>query len=199
MKNRDQYFAEIVESSLQQWTAQSWSWDKFPNFGSLVVVEQSDLHLYGIVSQIQTGSSDPTRMPHVYKKTENELLQDQPQIFEFLRTVFTCIPISYKSMQVCDQIIYSLPIKPAKIHAFVRDMTYEEKKELHITNCLPTIFNNSNLYNIDELLLALINELRQDRDSIYNFLENYSLLCGNDYRRMKIFISRIERNLHHSF
>lgn len=186
MKNL--YFAEIVESSLEKWVAQSWNWDKFPNFGSLIVVEQEGMDLYGIVAQIQTGSSDPSRMPYAYQKTEQELLQEQPQIFEFLRTIFICVPIAYNA----DRIVYSLPVKPAKIHSFVRAMTQDEKSALKITNCLPVIFNNFNLQNIDELLLALINQIKLDKNAIHNFIENYSLLCGNDYRRLKIFVRRTE-------
>ena len=67
-KNR--YFGEIIDSSLARWIAQSWKWDKFPNFGSLVVIEQGDLILYGVVSEIKTGSQDSSRLPYAYQKTE---------------------------------------------------------------------------------------------------------------------------------
>ncbi|OGB84737.1 hypothetical protein A3F66_01080 [candidate division TM6 bacterium RIFCSPHIGHO2_12_FULL_32_22] len=185
-KNR--YFGEIIDSSLVRWMAQSWKWDKFPNFGSLIAVEQGDLILYGIVSEIKTGSQDSSRFPYAYQKTEEELLRDQPQIFEFLNTIFTCVPVAYKSVDI----IYNLPPRPAKIHSFVREMDLEEKQLLDISSCLPVIFGNSEFQSIDELLLALIKNAQLDKALVHSFIDNFSLLCGNDYRRIKIFIKRLE-------
>ena len=39
MMKQDKYFAEVIESSLTGWLAQSWSWDTFPEFGSFVAIE----------------------------------------------------------------------------------------------------------------------------------------------------------------
>ena len=79
--NKRTYFAEIVESSLTNWTAQSWDWDMFPAFGTLVVVPENKRSLFGIVYQINTGSLEPGRYPFTYQKTQEELLKEQPQIF----------------------------------------------------------------------------------------------------------------------
>ena|SRR3990167_481005 len=185
-KNR--YFGEIIDSSLARWIAQSWKWDKFPNFGSLVVIEQGDLILYGVVSEIKTGSQDSSRLPYAYQKTEEELLKEQPQIFEFLNTIFTCVPLAYKN----GEIVYNLPPKPAKIHSFVREMDQEEMHLLDISSCLPVIFGNSEFQSVDELLLALIKNTQLDRSVINDFIDNFSLLSGSDYRRIKIFIKRLE-------
>ena len=79
-------FSEVIDSSLHGFTAQSWQWDDFPAFGQLVTVQSGTRTLFGIVYQVHTGSMDPVRYPFPYQKTEAELLAEQPQIFEFLKT-----------------------------------------------------------------------------------------------------------------
>ena len=86
-------FAEVIESSLTGWLAQSWAWDKFQESGAFVAIEGKKRTVFGIVHQVQTGSMDAVRYPFPYQKTEEELLKEQPQIFEFLKTTFTCITI----------------------------------------------------------------------------------------------------------
>ena len=108
--------AEIIESSLSTWLAQSWEWRTSPAFGSLVVVEHKPYTHFGIVHQIQTGSMDPVRYPFAYQKTEEELLREQPQIFEFLKTTFSCVFMGYQEKGT---IFYQLPPEPPRIHAFV--------------------------------------------------------------------------------
>ncbi|MFH1831183.1 MAG: hypothetical protein ABH827_00100, partial [bacterium] len=136
------YFAEVIESSLEQFSAQSWQWDKFPNFGSLVQVTGQEYTVFGCVISIQTGSSDPMRYPFPYQKTEIELKQEQPQIFEFLRTIFKVQILGYQNLaqnsltnqidltnqhsqltqsKLPNQFLYLLPPKPCKIHAFVQE------------------------------------------------------------------------------
>ena len=83
--------AEIIESSLQTFLGQCWQWDIMPQFGSLVIAQNGNRPLFGLVYQIQTGSMDPTRYPFAYQKTHEELRAEQPQIFEFLKTSFSCL------------------------------------------------------------------------------------------------------------
>ena len=87
--NMQTHFAEVIESHLDHYTAQCWQWDNFPQFGNLVCVEEEARKILGVVTTIATGSIDPTRTPYPYQKTEVELRAEQPQIFEFLRTIFT--------------------------------------------------------------------------------------------------------------
>jgi len=64
------HFAEVIESSIAGFLAQSWQWDNFPTFGSLVIIKEKRRTLFGIVHQVQTGSMDPMRYPFTYQKTE---------------------------------------------------------------------------------------------------------------------------------
>ncbi|HEX2978517.1 MAG TPA: hypothetical protein VHO47_05340 [Candidatus Babeliales bacterium] len=188
-------FAEVIESSLTGWLAQSWNWNKSPSFGSIVTIETNERILFGIVYQIRTGSIDPVRYPFTYQKTEAELMREQPQIFEFLKTTFSCLIAGYYEK---NHLFYQLAPEPPKIHAFVQNAHEELHKKLFSQHrYLHLIFAlSNNLFNLDELLLALLKE-QSDRnlitqDSLEQFIETFSLLTGNDYRRLKLFLQRVD-------
>jgi hypothetical protein len=188
-------FAEIVESSLQSFVAQSWQWDKFPSFGSLVTVTNGSRITIGIVHQIQTGSMDPTRYPFPYQKTEEELRREQPQIFEFLRTTFTCLVAGYFEKGSTH---YVLCPTPPKIHAFVSPISPEYMQRYsNSPHYLHLLFGLAhNVFNLDELLLALLTNMQQEElltdEKLAEFITTFSLLTGNDYRRLKLFLQRVE-------
>lgn len=188
-------FAEVVESSLMGWVAQSWRWDTFPAFGSLVLIEGKKRLLFGIVHQIKTGSMDPVRYPFAYQKTEEELTQEQPQIFEFLKTTFSCLTLGYKEK---GHLYYQLAPEPPKIHAFVQAADSELMQEFFSNQqYLHLLFGLSNqLFNLEELLLALLKNMHDEQlihqKTVQNFVQAYSLLIGNDYRRLKLFLQRAQ-------
>lgn len=192
------HFAEVIESSLTGWVGQSWQWDNFPPFGSLVQIVQNKKILFGLVYQVQTGSMDPMRYPFPYQKTEEALLAEQPQIFEFLKTSFSCLTIGY---QEAGKYYYQLAPHPAKIHGFIGILEKDLIKIfLHTDTYLHLIFGFSSLVgNVDELLLALLKQLKElnvlTEQRIERFMENYILLSGNDYRRTKLFLQRVEQLL----
>lgn len=194
MKN-NKPFAEVIESSLHGFMAQSWRWDTFPTFGSLVAIDQGTRTTFGVVHQIQTGSMDPMRYPFPYQKTEEELVREQPQIFEFLKTTFSCITVGYMEK---GKIVYALAGQPVKIHAFVSQAPTDLSKQFFASNkYLHVIFGFTNqITNMDELLLAMIRQQAElallSQEKMKNFVETFSLLTGNDYRRLKIFLQRVE-------
>ena len=189
-------FAEIIESSLHGFLAQSWEWNQFPTFGSLVLVKTKKRNLFGIVHQIQTGSMDPMRYPFPYKKTEEELMAEQPQIFEFLKTSFSCLTIGYQEK---GSMFYLLAPEPPQIHSFVEPMPQDLAKQfLYNEKYLHLLFGlSSQIFNMDELLLALLKHQVElvgeiSPEKLNKFIETFSLLTGNDYRRLKLFLQRAE-------
>ena len=198
MKNNNQCFAEVIQSSLQEWTAQTWKWDNFPQFGHIVKIEGQKRTLFGVVYQTQTGSLDPIHTTVAYKKTEEELKAEQPQIFEFLKTTFSCLTIGYEEK---GKIFYQRSPEPPKIHAFVSTVTTDEAKKLFRNNSyLHLLFGNENkIGSIDELLLAILkfksSSINLNSDQISSFAKDFSLLTGNDYRRLKIFLQRAQNIL----
>ncbi len=189
------HFAEVIESSLSGFLAQSWKWDNFPTFGSLVTIKEKKRTLFGIVHQVQTGSMDPVRYPFTYQKTEQELLREQPQIFEFLKTTFSCLTVGYQEK---GSICYLLAPEPPKIHSFVcfaptelQKNFFSSEKYLHILFGL-----SSQIFNVDELILAILQQHATlnilTSEKLNKCMQTYSLLTGNDYRRIKLFLQRVE-------
>ena len=192
--NKKACFAEIVESSLTNWTAQSWQWDTFPAFGSVVQVPEKKRTLFGIVHQINTGSLETGRYPFTYQKTQEELLKEQPQIFEFLKTTFSCITLGYEEHE---KIIHSIAPEPPKIHSFVGNLSATQNKQFFVSpTFMQLIFSAPHIENIDELLLAVITNLQKqkllDSEKLSELIESYTLLIGTDYRRLKLFLGRIQ-------
>ncbi len=189
-------FSEVIESSLDSFTGQCWQWNYFPKFGSLVSVESNNHIIYGCVVQVQTGSSDPSRTPFAYQKTEEELLAQQPQIFEFLRTTFNVQIVGYRERD-CQDFLYLLAPQPSKIHAFVQECSGQILSQFFANpDFLHVLFAfQSKIPNLDELLLAILRQLAQQKslssDILKNFCQTFSLLTGNDYRRLKLFLKRI--------
>ncbi|TET36283.1 hypothetical protein E3J61_00785 [Candidatus Dependentiae bacterium] len=191
-------FAEIIESSLHTWLAQSWQWNQPPHYGSLVAVQQEKRTLIGLVYEVGTGSMDPTRYPFAYQKTQEELLREQPQIFEFLKTTFSCLVLGYHHQ---DRMRYITPSQPATIHSFVQPISDDLNRQFFAHDqYIHRIFGLGNkINNIDELLLALIGQQMENKlmnqEKIMQFMDTYSLLTGNDYRRIKLFLQRVERTI----
>ncbi len=195
LSSKKEFFAEIIESSLEGFLAQCWEWNFFPSFGSLVQVENKDEVTLGVVTQIQTGSMDPMRYPFPYQKTEDELLNEQPQIFEFLKTTFRVQIVGYLQK---DKFYYLLPSKPCKIHAFVKNAKqttsinfFSKADFLHLLFAF-----SSQITNLDELLLAVLKQINTQKQltsqKLDSFCQTFSLLTGNDYRRLKLFLKRVE-------
>lgn len=189
-------FAEVLESSINCFTAQSWKWDDFPVFGSLVTVTENDRTIFGLVTSIETGSIDPNRYPFTYKKTFEELQEEQPQIFEFLKTNFKVLIVGHMEDS---NIRYLLPSTPSKIHSFVSFCSkLLSEKFFSSFDFLHLIFSNEAfITNTDELILALLQYLGKERLlnelKLIEFSDRLSILTGNDYRRLKLLLYRAQQ------
>jgi len=190
-----QPFAEVVESKLTYLIAQCWQWDVTPTFGSLVSIAGKESTLIGIVSSIETGSMDPMRYPFPYQKTEEELKRDHPQIFDFLKTTFTATIIGYQDKE--HKVAYTIPPLPAKIHSFVSPISSDTAASFFQSpDFLPLLFAAQETPHItDELFLSLIGEMAQRNvlsvQLFKTYYKTFSLLTGNDYRRLKLLMQRV--------
>lgn len=191
-------FAEVVESSLTGYVAQCWEWDKAPVFGSLVMIRDEDRILFGLVHQVNTGSIDAIRTPFAYRKTQEELQREQPHIFEFLKTTFSCVIIGYRQGP---SMFYMMAPQPPKIHSFVALATPEMAKQFFSSSdFLYVVFAMQNqIMHLDELLLALLTQGVKDAyidvRALHMCMETYMVLIGNEYRRTKLFAQRIQQAL----
>ena len=191
------YFAEVIESNLHSFTAQCWQWDKMPTFGSLVEVTTNNHKVLGCVTQIRTESIDPTRKPRAYQKTEEELLREQPQIFEMLQSIFTVQVLAYQQIST-GKILYLTPLQPCKIHAFIRKTDDETFNQIFSTpDFLHMLFAcQQNIESLDELMLAVLYQVKSrnllTKAFFDKFYQSFALLHGNDYKKMKMFFERVE-------
>lgn len=188
-------FAEVLDSNISTFQAQCWQWDAIPEFGSLVTATSLGRTIFAIIYDIKTGPTDPIRQPVAYQKTEEELLQEQPQIFEFLTTTFSCIAIGY---QENNQLFYNLPPQPAKMHTFVHHAT-QEQYELCFANegFLHLLCRSQEKINIEELLLALVKHQLYHKTltkkRFNKFVETFFMLNKNNYLQTKMFLSRVQQ------
>jgi len=127
-------------------------------------------------------------------------MAEQPQIFEFLKTTFNCIILGYQENQ---SISYLLPPQPAQIHSFVQEASAEQSAEFLSNHGYLNLLLGGlqQLYNPDELLLALLRYQAANNlltpDHLHHVIKKFSILIGNDYRRLKLLASRIEANIAH--
>ena len=190
------FFAEVVESSLYGWKSECWDFTTLPVFGSLVTVQTQQRTIFGIVHQSNTSSQDPARHVYAYQKTYEELVVEQPQIFAFLQTRFECLTVGFSQD---DKIVYQIAPEHPQIHTFVRYASPEQSALFFSSPLyLSVLFEASNLQNLDELLLASMwnqrNQGRLTESAITAFIDHFSMLTGNDYRRVKLFMQRLEAN-----
>lgn len=197
MKNQNNKtsFAEILESSISYFVAQSWKWDMIPEFGSLVTATSNGRTIFAIIYDIKTGPIDPIRQPVAYQRTEEQLLKEQPQIFEFLSTSFSCIAIGYLEDH---HFFYNLPPQPPKMHTFVNFAEEKEYEQCFATEqFLHLLCNNKEQINVEELLLAIIkhqlNHKVLTKNRFNQFMQTFFMLNKNNYVQTKIFLTRVQR------
>ncbi len=188
-------FGEIIISELTCWTIQCWHLDTYPAFGSLIVVEYDHTCCFGVVSRIQTQANDKSRTPFAFGKTRQELQQEQPHIFQLLHTTVQCIPLSYKDHH---HIIHEIPQRSAPIHTFAGVASAALLKDFFESPAwLITFFNLAQHDPLfDELLIALLRTGHQQgalqQKNIQEIIDIFSLMTHSDYRKLKIFLQRIE-------
>jgi hypothetical protein len=188
------YFGEVIYSTVAGWATQAWQWETYPDFGSVVVVQSEQLQIFGVVYHIKTGSDDQSRQAFAYQKTAIELAQEQPQIFAFLKTDFSSIPLGYEQN---NRLVYAMPPRPPKIHSFVRLANYDELRFLLENPCsVQALFSHySKIEYFEELLLAFLRYLEQhqliSRPLLMQVSHQLSLVTANDYRRLKMFMDRV--------
>lgn len=188
-------FAEVIESSLTTITAQCWDSESVATFGQCVAIQRAEITVYALVYHIQTTSLDTVRKPSALKKTMADLKKEQPHIFEFLITTFTCVPLAYALNNV---IIHALAPEPVRIHEFIMPLSAQEMGSVFDTqDFLVSLFGmQQQINNIDELLIACVRSVHSQKPLAISYyvelLEMYALLVGSEYRRIKLFAQRLQ-------
>lgn len=197
IKKNSNAFGEVIESLLYSFIVKCWQWDTSASFGSLVVGQDSEKKVYGIVYKIKTESFNPIQTGTTYQKTEIEMRQEFPHVFEFLETKCEILTLGYENNK--NDIIYQYPEKPLKLYSFVSVAQNEEiinffKKDLYIHLLTK---HTSTIEHIDELLYAIIKLQKSlnvsSENSCISLLTQYATTQNISYVQLRQMVAKIEQ------
>lgn len=189
---KERAFAEVIESSLGSCKGQTWQWDTVPPFGSLVLIKEHETTQFGIVTALQTLSENTNYAPFTYQKTQEELLKEQPHIFDFLHTRFTVTLVAFAKNNT---LFYQITPVPPKMHAFItmpttQEVTYFFTKADYLYPLL-----ESNLTNKDELIIALLQQQKElallSKERLFEILDILLYLEQDAYQKIALLIKRM--------
>jgi len=193
-----EYIAEVIESSTTEFTAQTRELHESPPFGSFIKVG-SPLTVIAMIYHISTGSTDLNRRPIAYGKTEDELRNEQPQIFELLRTEMKAKIVGYYHDEGSPGDLgmrQQLPPQPPRLHHFVYACTPEEIREFtgSFDYLRPLAGIGGTLS--DELLIAAVQQTCQahqdtSRETLVRVGKEMARLLRDDYDRLESVLRRI--------
>lgn len=190
------WIAEVIESSTTEFTAECRELNGSPPFGVLVKAHSPPWIIYGVVHHISTQSIEPYRRPIAFGKTEEELRQEQPQIYALLRTHFKALVVGYASDTCPDEIVQAIPPTPARLHTFVYECTPEEVRQFgNDLHFLRTIINATRGLS-DELLISVCHHILSAREGRREYLvklgKELCRLIPGDYHRLTHILKRLE-------
>lgn len=190
-------FAEVIESSLATLTGLCWSSEHVPPFGSIVQITYGPITSYGIITNIVTASSDPSRTPFAFKQTPEELRRNQPQIFAFIQT--TCAITLLWHTHEGNRSTLPVPY-PAPLHAWIAQAPIKQAvitlthQELH-----ETLTEKIEPSRVDDCIVALLQQTSSQnalsRSELLSCIEKYSQEINTDVYRAKRFLHHMERIL----
>lgn len=187
-------FGETGACNTASWQILCWDLEQSLPCGALVTTTIGDRLLYGLVIDQSIHTDHASHSMASFALPPAQLRQQHPEIFAFLKRTARCIAVGY---QYENGVLHVLPPEPPRPHAFVQLATSEQVRLFfQCPDFLSILFAQQEIANIDELLLAILVRLKEQQlleQFIEPFIEQYSLLIGNDYRRLKLFLQRAER------
>lgn len=190
-------FGEVTESAITEFQITCWPERERIKLGTLVVSQSEPYPIVGIVYNITTTPDDSVRRPFAFQMSRQELKEQHPEVFAFTFTRLACATIGYLKEGRFQQV---LPPLPAELHDHV---------EVAPTGILHAFFSSPNFVQalfhqqalqplLDEFLLSLLVAMHHEgllEPILDQIIEQYSLLIGNDYRRLKLFVGRLQTQL----
>ena len=195
----ERYIGEVIESSSTNLVAQSRRNEDeiepyIPPFGGFVKVDAEDIAIYCVICNVIENSIEPNRRATAYNMTRKELYENQPQIFELLKTEFESCIIGYQ-LKANGHIYQHLPPKPPRIHDFVYECSQEEIKKLTSELDFLRSLLCVTMVTPDELIAACIRHAYQTAHRNEVFLvkagKEVSRIIPEDYDRLKSIMRRI--------
>lgn len=192
---------EVIEAATSECKAQALKanrnqldWAQVPPLGSFVRIasDENPIEILGVVYKVESGALDTAHRPTALNLTRQQIREQQPQIFDLLKTDFSMILIGYIEKRTYHQF---LPPFPPQIHDFV--YLCDKEEVIRITErffFLRTLLTAP--ASSDELVAATLRLSYQARQQDRHFLlkagrETASLLKDN-YDRLTAILQRIQ-------
>lgn len=116
--------AEVVASSTRALVAEVCRDDDAPAFGAwIAVAHPRGGTLFGLVSHVEIGPTDPGRRIRAHGLTDDEVRRERPHLPGLVACTLRAVLLAHHDGQVVRQ---TLPPHPAPLHAFVRLATADE-------------------------------------------------------------------------
>jgi hypothetical protein len=188
----DAEIGEVIGSSNTEFIAESALLHNSPPFGSFIKVKARET-IYAVVCNAYTHSLEPNRLAIAYHRSEQELRDEQPQIFELLKTKFEAVIIGYE----CEGAIrYHLPPQPPRLHSFVYTCQPLEVRRLTAHFWFFRFLMNNEKAPRDELIVATIRAAYAAHPDERAFLvkagKELAKLIGDDYEMLSSILRRIQ-------
>lgn len=124
--------------------------------------------LYALVFHAATGGAEPGRRAAAYGLDEEQLLREQPQIFDLLATQFDALHLAYVER---GRLRSGPPPRPPRLHAFVYACTDEETCALtESPDLLRRLAFASGVSDADSLIVACLHRAYLCRNNDFTFL-----------------------------
>lgn len=192
---------EVISSSTTHLVAQvlkdadaGLTMPKAPPFGSFVRIglEEEAIDVYGLVYHVETTSVDAAHRPFALNMTRQELREQQPQIFDLLRTDFSVVITAYREDGRFRQY---LPPFPPQVHDFVYPCGPDEVAALTDSFEFLRTLIKFNMAPTEELVASCLRQAHRQRGGDREFLvaagRTLSNLLRNDYDRLTAIMSRL--------
>ena len=193
---------EIISSNTVSFIAQCIKEDnenltlpQAPYFGSFVRSQGQEIgfDIIAVVYEISTGSIDSVHRPTAMNLTREELRNQQPQIFDLLKTDFSAVVIGYI---INDKVYQYTPPHPPQIHDFVYSCDAKEVSLITERMDFLRTLLNSGANMCEELVAASIRYAYASRGCNRAFLveagRELSTSLKDNYDRLSAILRRIK-------
>lgn len=189
-------FGEVVQSSISGFVAQCHRLEDPPVLGSLVTTNDGGTKIYAVVCNATTGSIDPGRRSMALGQGEAEeegVYRSHPELAQLLRTDFEALIVG---CQAESDVRYSLPPRPARIHAFVHAASTKQLCEFTAPLRFLHFLMNASAPTRDDALASCLRLASAAHPDPKAFLlqagKELANLLGRDTPRLNIILRQLE-------
>lgn len=190
------HIGEVLETSTQEFCAESYSLDAPPALGCLVKTGPPGAESYAVVFDIETVGVDPSRPPIARGRgldSPEEVYRQNPQLERLFRTLFRALAVGHRED---GRIRHYLPPRPAPVHSFVHTCSEEEVREFTASlDFLGLLLSAPGIGLPDEVTGACLRQAAaaqsEPRDFLVRAGKELASLMSNDLKRLDGLLRRI--------